>query len=278
MGVSIDLAHSETSSQISASDVESPLAVSSGGDTFTTVTTSFRLGDLTWSELSERVHPPVILVPVGATEQHGPHLPLSTDTLIAEALALSLCEDINANQPTALAQSPCLIGPSLTVTSSGEHAGFPGTLSLGAAVTQQALVELARSADWARGVVFINGHGGNYRSVSDAVQTLTDEQRTVRAWWPRITGADLHAGHTETSLMLHLHPALVRIAKAEPGGTDLGDQAMTLLREHGVYPLSPNGVLGDPLGSQAADGAKIWEGLRADLLSSYREWFPELGQ
>jgi mycofactocin system creatininase family protein len=277
MGICIDLAHSETSSQISASDVESPLTVSSEGDTFTTVTTSFQLGDLTWAELSERVQPPVILVPVGATEQHGPHLPLSTDTLIAQALALKLCEDINADLPTTQSESPCLIGPCLTVTSSGEHAGFPGTLSLGAAVTQQALIELTRSADWARGLLLINGHGGNSRSVSGALQTLATEQRNLRSWWPRITGADLHAGHTETSLMLHLYPELVRITKAQ-SGTHLGDHAMVLLREHGVAPLSPNGVLGDPLGSRASDGEQIFEALRTDLLCSYREWFPERGK
>ena len=96
-------------------------------------------------------------MPLGSCEQHGPHLPLGTDTIIATALADRLaarCPDI-------------VVAPALAISASGEHAGFPGTLSIGTDTTAAVLVELARSADWAAGIVLVNGHGGN----ADAVAT-----------------------------------------------------------------------------------------------------------
>jgi hypothetical protein len=118
-------------------------------------------------ELAERRWPDVatgaggagvlVAVPVGACEQHGPHLPLGTDTLVANALARALA----ARRPDVV------VAPALAITSSGEHAGFPGTLSIGRTVMEALVVELVRSADWSRGVVLVNGHGGN-RSAVDA--------------------------------------------------------------------------------------------------------------
>src|SRR6185503_566786 len=77
-----------------------------------------QLTDMTWPEVADR---PLLCIPVGSCEQHGPHLPLHTDTIVAEALAARL----------AASRADVVVGPSLTVTASGEHAGFPGTLSLG---------------------------------------------------------------------------------------------------------------------------------------------------
>ena len=81
----------------------------------------------------------------------------------------------------------------------------------------QVVVELVRSADWARAVVLVNGHGGNVAAVERAVAQLEAEGRRVLAWWPRVAGGDPHAGHTETSLMLAVRPDLVRLERAEPG-------------------------------------------------------------
>ena len=166
-----------------------------------------RLDELTWPEIDR--HGPrrlVLAVPIGSCEQHGPHLPFGTDTIIADALARGL----------AAAEPDVVVAPPLAVTASGEHAGFPGTLSLGTAVTTAVLVELARSADWAAGLVLVNGHGGNADAVAAAVATIRREGRNVLAWWPtsdpepaRATPADVHAGHVETSLLLALRPELV---------------------------------------------------------------------
>ncbi len=112
-----------------------------------------RLGDVTWTDLWNLAPRPIIVIPVGSCEQHGPHLPLDTDTRIALALAEGLA--------TSFEPGDVLIGPTIGATSSGEHAGFPGTLSIGAALLEQTIVELVRSADWSAGVVLVNGHGGN---------------------------------------------------------------------------------------------------------------------
>ena len=115
---------------------------------------------------------PIIAVPVGSCEQHGPHLPLDTDTRIAVALAEGLASSFEPGD--------VMIGPTLAATSSGEHAGFPGTLSIGAALVEQTVIELVRSADWSAGVVLVNGHGGNTRPMQRAVNKLLGEGR--RCW------------------------------------------------------------------------------------------------
>ena len=193
-----------------------------------------RLSDLTWPDVDAA--PPVLVVPVGSCEQHGPHLPLGTDTIVAGALAERL---VAARPGTAVA-------PALTVTASGEHAGFPGTLSVGSDVMANLVVELVRSADWAAGVVLVNGHGGNHSAVDAATAILHAEGRDVLAWWPAPTGGDAHAGATETSLLLALVPELVRGERAAPGETAPLATLMPELRAGGVIAVSRTGVLGDP--------------------------------
>jgi mycofactocin precursor peptide peptidase len=239
--------------------------------TFVTVNSSVRLSDLTWTELAMRQRPPVVVIPVGATEQHGPHLPTGTDTIIAEALALTLCETLRAEVPEQHSEAPVLIGPTLHVSASGEHDGFPGTISLGTEVTTRAIVEIARSADWAAGLLLVNGHGGNYQAVTAASELLTGEQRTLHAWWPRIPGGDLHAGHSETSVMLHLRPDLVQVTQAVPGPSP----DLAALRLHGVKALSPSGVLGDPSAATANKGRAIFAALSDDLRLSAETWFAD---
>ncbi len=212
------------------------------------------LGAITWTELADRRAGggPFVVVPVGSCEQHGPHLPLHTDTLIAEALAADL----------AARRDDCVVAPPLTITASGEHQGFAGTLSIGTEVTAGVVIELARSATWAAGVVFVNGHGGNITAMQRAAEVFEVERRPVLIWWPTVPDGDPHAGHVETSLVLHLARDEVRLDQAVAGPVPSVDE----LVRHGVRPLSASGVLGDPTGASAEAGATVF-GHLADQLA-----------
>lgn len=213
------------------------------------------LGALTWTDVGE----PIVVVPVGSCEQHGPHLPLHTDTVIAAELARML----------VARRADCVLGPAITVTASGEHAGFPGTLSIGTTAMATLVVELARSADWAAGVVFVNGHGGNLAAMEHAGALLRDEGRDVLIWWPSLPGGDPHAGRTETSLMLALVPAEVRLDRARPGPVP----TMADLIRLGVRPLSENGVLGDPTDASADEGRDLVRRLVDQLAAAVADRF-----
>jgi mycofactocin precursor peptide peptidase len=206
-----------------------------------------RLGCSTFPELVGRVNIH-LLIPLGATEQHGPHLPLNTDTLIASGVA----------EAVAAGRTDVVVAPALPYGSSGEHRGFPGTLSLGQTALEAALVELVRSADAFRDVILISWHGGNAEPVARAVARLRDERRVVHLWEPHVDGGDAHAGWVETSLMLALAPDLVRDERPV-GATQPIDALLPRLREHGVVAVSHSGVLGDARGASADDGRALLE-------------------
>jgi mycofactocin precursor peptide peptidase len=233
------------------------------------------LGTRTWPTVaSDPRRPPLLVVPIGSCEQHGEHLPLDTDTRIAVALASRLAEHAVSLWPST--RGELLVAPPLAITASGEHAAFPGTLSVGTEVMADILVELVRSADWASGVVFVNGHGGNATAVRRAVVTCTADGRRVLAWWPRVAGADAHAGHTETSLMLAIDPSTVQFDRATPGRREHVTELIDDLRRDGVRAVSPNGVLGDPTAATASHGHSLMARLVADLVSTVDEWWTPL--
>ena len=149
--------------------------------------------------------------------------------------------------------------------SSGEHAGFAGTLSIGREATELLLVELGRSASATfAAVVLVSAHGGNRVPVERAERRLRAEGRRVLAVFPRWPG-DAHAGRVETSLMLALHPDRVRLELAQAGATAPIDELMPRLVAGGVRPVSANGVLGDPAGADAAVGRRLLDRAVEDL-------------
>jgi creatinine amidohydrolase len=223
-----------------------------------------RLADLRWPEVAARAGRSLLAVPVGATEQHGPHLPIGTDTLVATALADRL----------AGARDDVLVAPAVAYGSSGEHAGFAGTVSIGGPTTTAVLTELVRSADAFRGVVLVCGHGGNADAVRAAVAVVEPEGRDVLAWFPSVPGGDAHAGRTETSLLLALRPDAVRTDAAEAGDTRPLADLLPALRAGGVAAVSPNGVLGDPAGASADDGARLLADLTDDLVAAVAARWP----
>ncbi len=204
----------------------------------------------------------MLAIPLGSLEQHGPHLPLDTDTRIAVALAAglgALCGDV------AVA-----VAPAVPYGASGEHAAFPGTLLIGHEVLTDLLVELVRSARRSfAGVVFVNAHGGNEDALVAAIRRSTTEGDDVLAW--RATtppGGDAHAGRTETSLMLAIDPGAVHLDLAEPGRPEPIVVLLPRLRLEGVRPVSSNGVLGDPTGANAEEGRALLEDLVDDLAAA----------
>lgn len=218
---------------------------------------------MTWGDVGAEPESPILVVPVGSCEQHGPHLPLHTDTVIAVALANGL----------ANARNDCLVSPPVTITASGEHQGFPGTLSIGTDAMSEVVIELVRSADWASGVVFVNGHGGNVSAMHAATTVLARERRRLVTWWIRVPGGDPHAGRVETSLMLALAPDAVRLDLAIAGVIPSHAE----LVEFGVRALSPTGVLGNPAGASAAEGQRLFEALADDLGATVAEWVERTG-
>ncbi|MEU0501238.1 mycofactocin biosynthesis peptidyl-dipeptidase MftE [Nocardia sp. NPDC005998] len=220
---------------------------------------------LTWPEAGERAAAGAILaVPVGSTEQHGPHLPLSTDTDIAVALCARLAE----------LRPDVLVAPPIPYGSSGEHAGFAGTLSIGRTALELLIVELCRSAtDTFDRIVLVNGHGGNLEPLRAAAALLRSESRDVRVYMPRYPG-DPHAGRAETSMQLALRPDVVRAELAVAGDTRPLAEILPLLRAGGVRAVSANGVLGDPNGASAAEGHALLQQLTTDLNEQIRLWWP----
>jgi creatinine amidohydrolase len=205
----------------------------------------------------------LVVVPLGSVEQHGPHLPLTTDTDVAATVAAAAAPEL----PGAL------LAPALAYGASGEHEGFPGTISLGTEALTGLLVEYGRSAcRWAGRVLLVNGHGGNLDALRTAGTVLRREGRDV-AWFPcGLPGGDAHAGRTETSLMLHVEPGAVRAERAVAGVTTPIGELLPRLRAEGVHGVSPNGVLGDPAGASDREGAELLGRLVGRLVAAAGEW------
>ena len=259
----------------------------------TGVTPSRALADLAWPQVQGLAAAGAMLaVPVGSTEQHGPHLPLATDTDVAVALAARL----------AARRADVLVAPPLGYGSSGEHAGFAGTISIGQQALELTLLELGRSAAETFGhILFLCAHGGNREPATRSVARLRDESVDALLWMAgdvpaggagsrrsissaiarlilrlngrrRTPAADAHAGRTETSIELALDPGRVRIRRAEAGNRTPIAELMPLLRSSGVRAASRNGVLGDPSGASAAEGTDLLAVLTADLLAAVAAW------
>jgi len=207
---------------------------------------------------------------VGSTEQHGPHLPLDTDTRIASAVASAA-----AGLLSDIGSTDWLLAPALGYGASGEHEGFPGTISIGTDALRAVLVEFGRSAmNWAARVVFVNGHGGNAEALAGATALLRQEGRDA-AWCPCIVkNSDPHAGHTETSVLLYISPSDVRADEWERGNTAPLSELMPRMRRGGVAAVSELGVLGDPTTATAGDGAQIFAEMVQGCADRISRWLP----
>jgi creatinine amidohydrolase len=195
----------------------------------------------------------VALLPVGSLEQHGPHLPLVTDTVIACTVASALA-----------ASHPVRVLPPLTLSCSHEHAAWPGTVSISARTLHAVVTDVADSLrrSGTPNLVLVNGHGGNH-----VLANVVQESGGAMALFPQaheweaaraVAGmatdndTDMHAGELETSVLLHAHPEMVR-----PGAAD----HVTGPRDHmptlGLAPYTPTGVVGHPSLATADKGRRL---------------------
>ncbi|AKS35744.1 creatininase [Mycolicibacterium goodii] len=218
---------------------------------------------------------PMLLVPVGSTEQHGPHLPLDTDTRIATAVADGVVERM-AEEFGAPGDRRVVVAPAVGYGASGEHQGFTGTISIGTAALELLLVEYGRSAsNWAGRIVFVNGHGGNVAALAAAVALLRYEGRDV-GWVPcSVPDADAHAGHTETSVLLHISPGDVLTDELVCGNTSALSELMPRMRSGGIGAVSELGILGDPTTATAAEGERIFAEMVNGCADRIKRWQPD---
>lgn len=235
-----------------------------------------RWDELTTSEVREHAtHDPVATLLVAAVEQHGPHLPLSTDRIIGEGILDAALERVSSD-------TRVLLLPVQTLGASAEHEGFAGTLSLDAATLETTLFDIGASVARAgvRRFVVVNSHGGN-RAVMDTVALRLRqafELLAVKASYFRFPRPDdvslpdaewrhgLHGGAVETAMMLHLRPDLVR-TDAIRSFPSLGQEMEGTLDHLGpegpasfawaAGDLSPQGVTGDATLADADLGGRL---------------------
>lgn len=189
----------------------------------------------------------VALLPIGSFEQHGPYLPLTTDTLVASTIAVELA---NVYPVSRL--------PPITISCSHEHAAWPGTVSISATTLAAVVRDVAASVQHAGAttLVLVNGHGGNY-VLGNVVQEASARGERMALFpsevdWlaARAAGGvetgpdtDMHAGELETSVLLHARPDLVGDLGPELDHT--ADDRRDLLR-HGMGAYTASGVVGRP--------------------------------
>ena len=243
---------------------------------------SRRWGDLSGPALTEALTSSSILVlPVGAIEHHGGHLPLSTDLVMAEEIAARIVD-----AATQAGHDAWLL-PALGVTKSDEHAWAPGTLWLSGETFARVLVDLGRSiaATPARTVLFYNGHGGNIAPLNVALRelrrqfglnTFLDGVRVPAG--PDERGFGIHGGHGETSLLMHLRPDLVdttaatrAVPDALAGFERIGFAASPVQFGWCSDDNASGGVIGDPTTATAAEGAALAARLVEDGVATIDE-------
>jgi creatinine amidohydrolase len=206
-----------------------------------------KLLDMTWEEAKGKQS---IVLPIGSIEQHGPHLPLGTDTLVAEAVSNEIAARLNA-----------VVGPSIVPGVSKEHMDFPGTLTLSEETFVKKIEEVCKSlqSHGFTDVMLVNGHGGNKKALSKIELAGVMVVDII----PKIKGYD-HAGCIETSLMLYLHPEKVRGSLIRKHDFKFPGKGEWRTIEH-----SKSGVLGDPTVATAIRGEeyfrKIVDGIMEEI-------------
>lgn len=220
-----------------------------------------RLAEATWTDL-DAPETDLTLLPVGSTEQHGPHAPLETDTLIATAVAEAGSEQFEGD---------VVVAPPVPYGVSEEHRAFRGTVWLAPETFRTAIREITTSliAHGWRKVIFVNGHGGNtdaLREVAADVSRHEDGYAAAFTWFQAVGDHSAEMGHggpLETAMLRAHHPELVRenrLEAAKSGASDRwGEWTAGVNLAHDTDEFTGNGVVGDPTAGDAALGAELTE-------------------
>lgn len=241
------------------------------------------LSELTSPQVEVVAKNRVLILPLGAIEQHGPHLPLDTDTRITNALV----EGLVTRYPNHV-----VVGPTLPFGSSAAHAGFAGTLSLPQHILSELLQSVLNSAGIFNSILLVTANGGNAPIAEEVVSLPCYKTRNIRVWYPTqhmlqrrasdlelgeeargLTNPDIHAGRTETSIILALDSELVRTSQAQPGLTYFSQALLSAMQSSGVRSISDNGVLGDPTGASQQEGCLLLGVMTEDLCKSFAAFF-----
>lgn len=228
---------------------------------------------LTWEENRDLEHrATAILVPVGSTEQHGPHLPVNNDAYCAKALACQIAEESD-RRGIQVAVSPAVV-----FGVSGHHMAFSGTISLRPHVFEEVIYDIGASLfrhGW-KAVIFVNGHGGNSTSLSSAIAHLADDFPDaivlLHEWWhlvadrlPEILEGNLcHACEGETSISLALEQRVL-VERAHREVHEIASRFFNLSTPDLTigFPIPPlhrvtrSGVIGDPTKATMEKGNQI---------------------
>lgn len=228
----------------------------------------------------------VIVVPTGAIEHHGPHLPLITDYLLADSVGNA------AVVRAAAAGVDAWLLPTLAYTKSDEHAWAPGTVWLSWDAMMKTVIDIGRSVGStpATTLVFLNGHGGNVALLQVALREirrrfmLNTFLMGVRVSADSVEppeeecGLGIHGGHGETSLILHIRPDLVDTSLAERNvpahiaeADYIGFHSKPVSFGWLSNDFGPSGVVGDPTRANAADGAALFEAAVAQAAAALDE-------
>lgn len=238
------------------------------------------LEELTWTDVERELDggTDTVIVPVGSTEQHGPHLPLGTDSFIGEAVAERVAEELG----------DALVAPVVRPGVSGHHMDFPGTFTVPSGLLMELLTEYARSMaeHGFDHVVLLPSHGGNFapvntvapeiaREVGVGVIPLADVDEYMALMNEGMEEAGLetepviHAGGSETSAMLAIAPELVRKDRREAGHE--GGLSVSALLSKGFKQFTENGVLGDARDSNTEAGEAILDAIATGYADRVRE-------
>ncbi|WEL18623.1 Creatinine amidohydrolase [Halorhabdus sp. SVX81] len=227
------------------------------------------LTESTWPD-AKAVETDLAVLPVGSTEQHGPHAPLGTDAIIAEAVADAAVEAYPGE---------VVVAPPITVGVSEEHRAFAGSLWVSEdtfrATVRETVASLAHHG-WDR-VVIVNGHGGNVGPLKEICARITrhdDADAVPFTWFEAVDPDDIsmgHAGPMETSVLEDVAPELVdedkKGAAREGAAERWGEWTSGVNLAYDVEEFAPNGVVGDPTVADAERGEKLLRSARDALVT-----------